>query len=795
MRLSKNFLNDYVDVKDKSFKEIADKMTFLGNEYDEYLKMCDCTNLVIGKVIDVKKHPESNKLNICKVDIGNEIRQILCGAANVKQNHHVIVAKVGATLPGGVNIKNSKLAGYDSEGMICSLLEVGIESKYLTEEDINGIHVLPEDSEIGEDPIAYLGLNDEVIDFDLTANRSDLLSVLGMAYEIGALYDLDVKMPESDFDETNESIKDSYHLSVETEDCPIYLAKLVKNIKLSESPRFIRNRLIASGIRPINNVVDISNYVMLETGQPLHFFDADTLGSHIIVRDAKEKETLITLDNKERLLSSNDIVIANEKGAVGLAGVMGGLNTEVTNNTKNIIIESAQFASAKIRNTSKRILRSEASRRFEKGIAKERTYLAIARACYLLSKYASGEVAKDMLVHDKIEENRKQVSISLEKINTILGYDLKVSEVSQVFDKLKFDYKVNNDNFVVDVPARRLDISIEEDLIEEVGRIVGYDRVVGVLPKTSIKVGSRTPKMEMIRSLHYLLKGLGFNQTITYSLISEEESAMFVNDPKELATLLEPISQDRKIMRNSLIPSLINVFNYNNSRNNKNMFLFEIGSNYYKENDSYKEVTKLAVLASGVYNENKWQKTSIVADFYLLKGIAENVLNYLGLNNRYDLVKDNNLKDMHPGRSAKIILDREVIGFIGEVHPSISTDSLYIFELDLDKIANAKTKRIRFKEPSKYPTISKDVSFIVDKDVEAKEIGLAIKKVGSRLLQNIDIFDVYTGNKIESDKKAIAYSLTFKDETRTLSDEEVMVVFNNIIEYVTTKFNAKLRNE
>lgn len=795
MKVSKSFLNDYIDIKDKDFTEVANKMVFLGNEYDSINKISPATNLVIGKVLDRKEHPNSDHLNVCMVDIGDgQTYQIVCGAPNVDAGQKVIVAKVGATLPGDIVIKKTVIRGVESNGMICSLAELGIEKKFLTEEDIEGIHVLPEDAPIGEDAIAYLGYDDEIIDFDLTANRGDLLSMIGMAYEIGAIYDLDVKYQETKVEEVGEDISKTHTLEVETPNCTHFIVKRVNNVKIGESPRFIKNRLMACGIRPINNVVDISNYVMLETGHPLHFYDADKLGNHIGVRMAKDGETVVTIDKKTKTLTSDDIVITNGKEVVGLAGVMGGYDTEVTADTKNIIIEAAIFNPANIRNTSKRTIRSEASTRYEKGINKDIALYAVKRACYLLNKYAGGEVVKGQLVYNPTSNVEKKITVTLEKINTILGMNLNCDDVAKVFKKLKFECEVKDKIFVVTVPTRRLDVNIAEDLIEEVGRIVGYDNVVGVLPTTTIKRGSISPKMQMVKGIRQRLQALGLRQVITYSLISEEMSTQFVNEPKELVQLKEPISLDKSIMRNSLIPSLLNVYYYNEARNIKDIHIFEIGSRYYKESESFVETSTLSGLMTGIYLENKWQNKAIEVDFYLVKGIIENLLNYLGFENRYTYEVEP-LKDMHPGRSAIIKIGLDKVGFFGEVHPNLCKKPVYVFELDLEKIMQLKVRGIKFKESSKYPSINKDVAFIANKNINSLEIINVIKKAGGRLLTDIDVFDVYEGPNLEEGKKSIAYSLVFSDPTRTLTDEEVLAIMDKIIKEVEGKLGLKLRDK
>lgn len=795
MKVSKSFLNEYVKIDDLNYHDLAEKMVFAGNEYESIKPISDATNLVVGEILECTKHPESNKLSVCKVDIGeDEPVQILCGAPNVVDAKKVIVAKVGAVLS-GVEIKKAKLAGMESNGMICSLDELGLDSKYVTEEDKAGIHKLPDDAEVGLDAIRYLGFDDESIDFELTANRADLLSVLGMAYEVGAIYNREVKEPNVMVNETSDNIENVMKLDVQTDACPIYLGKLVKNVVIKESPNFIKSRLMASGIRPINNVVDISNYVMLEYGQPLHFFDYDRLGNHVIVRQANDGERITTLDGNERILKNSDIVIANDKEAVCLAGVMGGLNTEVEIDTKNIFIESAIFDAKHIRYTSKSILRSEASNRYEKGIDPNRTKKAIMRACSLLEKYASGEVSSGMLVHDVSNHDDKTITITLDKINSVLGLSLTKEDVVDVFNRLGFKVIDNDDELVVIVPTRRLDVNIKEDLIEEVGRIYGYEHLVGTMPSSSVKKGGYQKKNNELREIRNRLQSLGLNQVITYSLVSSDEYNKFVQEEKEAVILSSPMSEDRKYMRQSLIPSLLSVYQYNSSRGMKDVRIFETASTYYLENDKYVENTCISGLLSGTYLANDWQGIHINVDFYTVKGIIENLLNYLGLKGRYQFVQDNNIKDMHPGRSANIIVDRKVVGFLGQVHPNLSKKEVYVFEIDFVKLMEIKVRGIKFKEINKFPTVKKDVAFIVKKDVSSSELKDTIAKAGGRLLTNISVFDVYTGENVLEDEKSIAYSLEFQDMTHTLTEEEITNIFNHIINKVESKLDAKLRDK
>ena len=546
MLLSKKFVSDYIDLpKELSIKQIADDMTSVGNEYDSAGPLINCTNLIVGKVLECVNHKDSDHLHVCKVDIGSEVLNIVCGAPNVREGIKVIVALPGAILPGG-EIKKGVIRGVESNGMLCSIKELGLDNKFLEPKDIEGIHELPLDIKVGTDPIKALELDDEVIDFELTSNRGDLLSILGMAYELGAIYKKDVKDIDLTYKENKENIKDEFKIEIKTTDCPLFLAKKVKNVVIKESPKFIKNRLIASGIRPINNVVDISNYVMLETGQPLHYYDANRLGDTLIVRNANCNEKLVTLDGNERNLNENDIVIANKNEAVGLAGVMGGLSTEIENDTKDIIIESAIFDSIKIRKTSKKILRSEASNRFEKGLDPKRTYMAIERSCALLEKYADAEIVGGMLIHDTIDKDEKVIEVRYEKVNKVLGIEIPKDETVSILKALGFKTLEKEDIVIVTVPTRRLDIKIEEDLIEEIGRIYGIDKIQGKLPELPLKLGKYN---KVKREIKNKLASLGLNETLTYSLIPQSEVHKFTTDTFEEIMLADPMSEDRNTLR------------------------------------------------------------------------------------------------------------------------------------------------------------------------------------------------------------------------------------------------------
>ena len=786
MKLSRKFVENYVEI-DKDINTLANDMTSIGNEYDSCGKLIPATKLVIGEVLECVDHPDSDHLHLCKVNIGEEILQIVCGAPNVRKGLKVIVALDGAVLPGGV-IKKGKIRGEESNGMLCSIAELGLENKYLTEKDIAGIHELGDDAKVGEDPIKYLELDDEVIDFELTSNRGDLLSILGMAYEIGALYDKKVKDICLDFNENSEDINSSFKLDIKTDNCPLFLVKQVKNVVIKESPTFIKNRLIASGIRPINNVVDISNYVMLETGQPLHYYDSDRLGNTLVVRMAKDNEKLVTLDNQERTLSNSDIVIATDKEIVGLAGVMGGLTTEIEEDTKNITIEAAIFNSTCIRKTSKKVLRSEASNRFEKGLDPKRTYMAIMRSCHLLEKYADATIVGNMIEYNKLDMTEKKIDVSVDKINNVLGITISKEEILDIFRRLDFEVIEDNGIITVTVPSRRIDISIPEDLIEEVGRIYGIDRIIGKTMTLPVVPGTVNKNLRIVRNK---MANLGLNETLSYALISESEVYKYTNDSYEAVKVLDPMSEDRNTLRYSLIPSLMSIYNYNKARGNKDIAIYEVGKGFYKKDNEYYEENKLACLMTGNYSEGL-EKTTV--DFYLIKGVVEELLEYLGYSNRYSLRVEDIPNELHPGQSASIILNNIKIGIIGKVHPSITKEAIYVMEINLDTLFSFRVKAMNYKEISKYPSISKDMAFIVKKDRKAEEIINVIKKSAGRLLTNISIFDVYEGENVASDERSIAFNLMFSDPTRTLNDEEVMTIFNKIITDVEEKLGAKVRD-
>ena len=787
--ISLNWVKDYVDIENEDLDELAVKITRAGVNVEKVIKN-RINNLVIGEVIECHDHPDSDHLHVCLVDVGKEKTQIVCGAKNVRAGIKVIVALPGCVLPGNFEIKAGKIRGQESNGMICALFELGLEEKN-DETYAKGIAELETDLVPGSDANIYLGTDDTIYELDVHKHRNnDCYYHIGFAYEIASILSKKVTLPDNSHKETKENVSDYFNLKVETDKCPYYSAKMVKNVTIKDSPEFIKKRLIAAGMRPINNVVDISNYVMLEFGQPLHFFDKDKLGNNILVRQAKENEPIRTLDGQDRVLTANDIVITDGKKPVCIAGVMGGENTDVDETTKDILIEAAIFDAVAIRYTASRLnLKSEASIRYGKGLNYEYTSLAIERACHLLEKYADATVLSGTVIYDNIDKTEKVVTFKTEEVNTLLGITLTDKDVETELDRLMFDYRKENDEFVVTIPRRRLDIDpFVNDIAEEIGRLYGYHNLVSTLPTVPTRRGVYVGDVKIRKEISRRLRSLGLNETKTYTLTSPEMAKVFKYDNKEQVVLPNPMSQDKSVVRTSILPSLINVYEYNKARHISDILLYEISKTYDKE---YNEEMKVAMLITGNYVSNLWNHNIIKCDFYTLKGIVENLLDYLGFRNRYSFEKAT-APEMHPGMTANIVIDREVVGIIGRVHPNYKKDEIYVAELSVTKLYQKQVKPIKFKEATKYPEIVKDVAFVIPNEVSSEVIKKQIRQSGGRLLTDIDVFDLYPN--IEEGKKSIAYKLTFSDPARTLTDGEVMNVFNKVISEVTTKCNVKIRD-
>jgi len=790
--ISLNWVKDYIDIDTEDLHELAVKVTKAGVNVEKVIDS-HIDNLVIGKVLNTTSHPDSDHLNVCMVDVGTQIVQIVCGAHNVREGIKVLVALPGCVLPGNFEIKKGKIRGVESNGMICALFELGLEEK--TEETYaKGIEELDTNLEPGTDANIYLGTDDTLYELDVHKHRNnDCYYHIGFAYEIASILNKKVTLPEDAHDEIQNNINNNITVKVETDNCPYYTAKMATNVKVKESPEFIKKRLVSAGMRSINNVVDISNYVMLEYGQPLHFFDKDKLKNEIVVRNAYENETIVTLDGNTRELKTTDIVITDGEKPVCIAGVMGGENTEVDDTTTTILIESAIFDSVSIRNTANRLdLRSEASIRYGKGLSFEYTDRALQRACYLLQKYADATILSGIAKHDKIDKTEKTVTFKTCEITSLLGLELSDNDVETELNRLSFPYTLSNGTFTVIIPRRRLDIDPNvNDIAEEIGRLYGYENLTSTLPKVPTRRGVYIGDVGIRKQISKRLRTLGLNETKTYTLTSPEAASKFRYEHKEQIVLPNPMSLDKSVVRTSLLPSLINVYEYNKARNIKDILLYEIAKTYDK---NYNEDSKIAILMKGNYLTNECMHATTKCDFYTLKGIVENLLDFLGFKNRYNFIAQE-YPEMHPGMSAKVLVDREEIGVIGRIHPSFKKDDIFVAELSMTKLYNKQVKPIKFKEAPKYPEIVKDVAFIVDINMESDNIVNQIKKSGGRLLTDINAFDVYIGENIEANKKSIAYSLKFVDPTKTLTENEVMTVFNKIISDVENKLNAKLRDK
>lgn len=784
MLISNEWLKEYVTIDD-SVSNLAERITRTGIEVDDLIDYTkDIKNLVVGFVKSKEKHPDADKLNVCQVDIGeDEPVQIVCGAPNVDAGQYVIVAKVGGRLPGGIKIKRAKLRGERSEGMICSLQEIGISSNYIPKSFESGIYVFSESQVPGTDALQALYLDDQVMEFDLTPNRADALSMIGTAYEVAALYNTKMTKPETTSNELELSANDELTVTIENEDkVPYYSARVVHDVTIEPSPIWMQARLIKAGIRPINNVVDISNYVLLEYGQPLHMFDQDAIGSQqIVVRQANEGEKMTTLDDTERELLTSDIVITNGQTPIALAGVMGGDFSEVKEHTSNIVIEGAIFDSVSIRHTSRRLnLRSESSSRFEKGIATEFVDEAVDRACYLLQTYANGKVLKDRVSSGELGAFITPIDITADKINRTIGFDLSQNDIVTIFNQLGFDTEINDDVITVQVPSRRKDITIKEDLIEEVARIYGYDDIPSTLPVfEKVTSGQLTDRQYKTRMVKEVLEGAGLDQAITYSLVSKEDATAFAMQQRQTIDLLMPMSEAHASLRQSLLPHLIEAASYNVARKNKDVKLFEIGNVFFAngEGELPDQVEYLSGILTGDYVVNQWQGKKETVDFYLAKGVVDRVAEKLNLEFSY---RRADIDGLHPGRTAEILLENKVVGFIGELHPTLAADNdlkrTYVFELNFDALMAVSVGYINYQPIPRFPGMSRDIALEVNQNIPAADLLSTIHAHGGNILKDTLVFDVYQGEHLEKGKKSIAIRLNYLDTEETLTDERVSKV-------------------
>ena len=790
MLVSYNWLKQYTNVEDNA-NALAEKITRGGIEVEgvEYLAE-EISGVVVGYVESKEKHPDAEKLNVCQVNVGEEENlQIVCGAPNVDAGQFVIVAKVGAKLP-GIKIKKAKLRGVESQGMICSLGELGLSKSVVPKNYQEGIYVFETEQELGSDVVELLGLNDYILDLSITPNRADALSMRGLTYELGALYNNKVDFKDVEKEENYEAT--SLQVAIESDSCRNYVGQVVKNVEVKDSPLWLQTRLMNSGIRPINNIVDITNYVLLEFGQPMHAFDKDLVGDNIVVRDAKEGEVLETLDGEERKLQATDLVITDGTRAIALGGVMGGKNTEVSEKTKNIILESAYFNPTSVRRTSAAHgLRSDSSARFEKGIDPNMQKAALARAVELILELCPNAVVESSVgVVNKEEE--KVVGITTSYINNYLGITLSTEEIVAILEGLSFSVELTGESLVVKVPTRRPDISIKQDLVEEVIRIYGYDNLASTLPKFSKTTkGGLTYSQRMVRDLRGLYASLGFNDTINYSLVSEEEATGYTLENHHKVRLLMPMTETHSTLRQSLVPGLLNTVQYNVARKQKDLKLLEIGRVFFGSGDDNiqpKETLYLSAALTGEERATKWLKESSTLDFFAAKGYLEVVFERLGLEEKVTY-KKSTLEGMHPGRFAEVYLGEKRIGFIGEVHPQVADklglNTTYVFEINLDEVISESKVKPKYEEVTKYPEITRDIAMLVDVKDEYQNIYNVIESVNSRLITNVELFDLYVGAELLAGKKSLALTITYSDKQKTLTDEEVTAVHEKVLAALT----------
>ena len=795
MDISLKVLNRYIKVDDQDPKELANKITSIGLEVEGMRNLANGNNMTIGHVLECVPHPDSDHLNVCKVEVKpGEIRQIVCGAPNVATNQKVIVANPGCDLGNGFIIKESKIRGVESNGMICSIAELGLDQRLLKPEDKEGIHVLDDNAPVGEDPLEYIGLKDTILEIGLTPNRADCMALTSFAYEVGAILKRDVNLPKI---ETKGIDGSGINVKVDTDLCSFFGAKLVKGVTTKESPEWLKNALLASGIKPINNIVDISNFVMLETGQPIHMYDYDKLNKkEFVIKtgfDCKE----ILLDGEEYTIEPNDIIVSTDDGIGCVAGVMGSNSTKIDENTINIVIEVATFDGATLRETARRLnLLTDASQHYIKGALNTANSLNILERCAnLLEELADAkEIYKSVTTDLNIEE--RYVEVSTSKVNGLLGTNISTLEIEEIFNSLKFEFTLNGEQFNVKVPTYRNDITMAADLIEEVARIYGYDKIPSTLPEMSMTVGKRSDVQAKKHMIRNLLKDQGLHETLTYSLTSptlvEDFNIFHTNETIKLAM---PLGEERSVTRKSIISSLLQVINYNQSHNIKDVNVFELSTTYSKNT----ELQNLAIACCGEYNGLAFKQISYKADYYLMKGFVETIFKNLGVEeSRYKLVRvDQNDTNYHPGRSAYIMIGKEIVGVIGNIHPLMekkyNVKDVYVVELNLTTLLNLKTSKVKFVDIPMYPSVSRDIALVMDKDVATYDVCRKIIQASKQLVKETKIFDVYEGEHIGANKKSVAINLIFQDPKGTLEENTINAVMEKILESVSKEFDAVLR--
>jgi len=807
MKLSFKWLSEYVDLSGITPEELAERITKAGIEVEHITDLSrGIKNVVVGLVKTCEPHPDSDHLHLCQVDLGDEVVQIVCGAPNVAAGQKVAVAKVGAVLPGDFKIKKAKLRGQVSKGMICSLQELGVDGHLVPKEYADGIYVLDEEAVVGQDALPYMNLDDVILELDILPNSAHCMNMIGAAYEVAAILDRDIKLPAPSVKEIEQKASDKIAVQIDAKDgVPFYGARVIENVTIAPSPRWLQNRLIAVGIRPINNIVDITNYVLMEYGQPLHAFDYDRFGSdQVLVRRARDGEKITTLDDQERTLSAEDLVITNGERPMAIAGVMGGAESEVTNETKTVLLEAALFDGRSIRRTSSRLgLRTDASSRFEKGIDPNRVMEAADRASQLMCELASGTVLQGIVQSGEAQVPPRAISMPWAKINAVLGTSLSKDTILSVFRRLRFQATIDGDALTVSVPSRRPDVAIPEDLVEEVGRMIGYDHIPATLPEGATE-GKLTDYQKKHRMVERYMTGSGLYQAVTYSLTSEDKVgavSLIEGEGFRPIKLSMPMSEERAVLRQSLLPELLDVVKYHLNRHMKDVALFEMGKVFLTKEEKLSqqpvETERLAGVLTGYFRPDDWHHDGLKVDFFAVKGLLEGLMALLGLSDRISFVPSTR-KGLHPGRTADILLDDAVIGFLGQIHPvlqkTLELNDTYAFEVDLRTLLQSEVPALRYRSLPRFPAVTRDIALVVDQDVSAGELTEVIQKSGAPLLKEVRLFDVYTGERLESGKKSLAFSLTYLDPERTLTDEEVTKVHNQVLNELETQLGAVLRS-
>jgi len=791
------WLKDYVEI-DMDIKEFVDRMTMSGTKVEAVEEVGqNIEKVVVGKIIEITSHPNADSLLVTKVDVGNEVLQIITGATNIKVNDFVPVALHGSTLPDGRKIKRGKLRGLESTGMLCSPDELGLDAESLPEDIdmVDEILILPHEYPLGKDIKEVLGLSDKIVEFEITNNRPDCLSILGIAREAAATFGKKIKYPSVEVSGSSGNVSDYISLSVEDSGlCPRFAVKVIKNVKIESSPKWMQDRLLKAGIRPINNIVDITNYVMLETGHPMHAYDLNMLdGNKIIVRRAKENEKIVTLDEVERILDNETLVIADAKKPVGIAGIMGGYNSEIEEGTQTIVFECAIFDPINVRLSSKRLgLRTEASSRFEKGLDMETVEFAINRACYLVEQLKAGEVVGGMIDLYPNKKEKKVMELKIDRVKWLLGVDISVNKIKEILKSLEF--KVSGEDVLrVEIPSFRDDVTIEADLIEEIARIYGYDNIPSKLMDTAFTLGGRDNKQKIRQMTRNNLTAQGLFEIYTYSFVSpsvfNKINLRAENPLRRAIRILNPLGEDQSIMRTTLIPNMLEVINRNYNRKITEGMFYELSKIYLADELPLHDLAnERDTLTIGIYGD---------VDFYDLKGITENLLSELNINN-YRVLPSNH-ESFHPGRTAELLINNKRIGYLGEIHPEVLDNydipvRVYIAEFNFEEIMTQVDLDIKYMPLPKYPSIERDIAIVVAEEITAGQVEEIIRNKGGKLVEEIKLFDIYRGSQIEEGYKSMAYSIVYRSNEKTLTEKDIAKVHNKILNSLANQVGAILRS-